>query len=288
VSYAAAALLALAAQAAAASPAPTTAATPEPTPVLMVCADPNNLPFSNKRGEGFENKLIAILAHDLGMSVHWVWWAQRRGFARHTVGESRCDLWPGVVQGIETMSTTRPYYRSTYVFVTRASRPLHGLSLDDPRLKKTLIGVELIGYDATNTPPALALAEHGLTQNIRGYMVFGDYSHHNPTAEIVEAVAKGKLDVAIVWGPVAGYFARGAAAPLRLEPVPNDREWKMDYEISVGVRRGARGLKGRIDAALVAEKPAIDALLKQYRIPRLPQTLTVAVPPHPSPLPRDP
>ncbi|MBV8909823.1 MAG: quinoprotein dehydrogenase-associated putative ABC transporter substrate-binding protein [Gammaproteobacteria bacterium] len=246
------------------------------------------MPFSNTRGEGFENKLIGILAQDMGVSVDWVWWAQRRGFARHTVGESRCDLWPGVAQGIESMSTSRPYYRSTYVFVTRASRPLQGLALDDPRLKKLLIGVQLIGYDATNTPPALALAERGLTANVRGYMIFGDYRRPAPTAAIVEAVVKGAIDVAIVWGPVAGYFARDAATPLRIEPVPNDREWKMDYEISVGVRRGARGLKERIDAALVAQKPAIDALLRQYRVPRLPQTLTVSVPPHPSPVLRDP
>ena len=241
------------------------------------------MPFSNMHGEGFENKLIGLLAKDLGMGVRWVWWAQRRGFARHTVGESRCDLWPGVVQGIQTMSTSRPYYRSTYVFVTRASRPLHGLSLDDPRLKKLLIGVELIGYDATNTPPAFALAEHGLTQNIRGYMVFGDYSRNDPTAEIIEAVDKGTIDVAIVWGPIGGYFSQKGVAPLRVEPVPNDREWKMDYEISVGIRRGEHELQERIDSALAAERPAIDALLSEYRVPRLPQPLTVSVSPHPSP-----
>jgi mxaJ protein len=289
VSHAAAALLALAALAARGASAPTAASASTPTPpkasapTLVVCADPNNLPFSNMRGQGFENKLVDILATDLGMRVEWVWWAQRRGFARHTVGEARCDLWPGVAQGIETMSTSRPYYHSSYVFVTRASRDLRGLSLDDPRLRRLVIGVELVGYDAINTPPALALAERGLTQNIRGFMVFGDYRRHAPTAAIVEAVVKGSIDTAIVWGPVAGYFAHGAAVPLRLEPVPDDRQWKMEYGISVGIRRGVPALKERIDAALVAEQTAIDTLLSEYRVPRLPQPLAVSVSPHPPP-----
>jgi mxaJ protein len=287
MSHAATALVALAALSARGEPALARASLSVSTaalaPTLVVCADPNNLPFSDARGEGFENKLVGILARDLGVRVEWVWWAQRRGFARHTVGEARCDIWPGVAQGIETMSTSRPYYRSSYVFVTRAARGLQGLSLDDPRLKRLVIGVELVGYDAINTPPALALAERGLTQNIRGFMVFGDYRRHAPTAAIVEAVAKGTIDVAIVWGPVAGFFAQRTAAPLRLESVPDDRQWKMEYEISVGIRRGARGLKERIDAALAAEQPAIDALLSEYRVPRLPSPLAVSVSPHPPP-----
>jgi mxaJ protein len=252
-------------------------APPAAPPPLIVCADPNNLPFSNQRGEGFENKLVGILAKDLKASVEWVWWAQRRGFARNTLGQSRCDLWPGVASGIETMGTSRPYYRSTYVFVTRAARGLQGLSLDDARLKKLMIGVELVGYDGNNTPPALALAERGLTENVRGFMIFGDYRRHAPAAAIIDAVARGAVDVAVVWGPLAGYFARHAAVPLRLEPVPPDREWKMDYDISVGIRRGVPGLEERIDAALAAEKPAIDALLREYRVPRLPQSVEVAV-----------
>jgi mxaJ protein len=281
VKYAtAASLLALGLQVASAfaqasSPAQSTPASA--LPPLFVCADPNNLPFSNQRGEGFENRLVGILAADLKVSVQWVWWAQRRGFARNTLGQSRCDLWPGVATGVETMSTSRPYYRSSYVFVTRAARALQGLSLDDPRLKKLVIGVEMVGYDGINTPPALALAERGLTENVRGFMIFGDYRRRAPTAAIIDAVAKGAVDVAVVWGPMAGYFARSAGAALRLEAVPPDREWKMDYDISVGVRRGMPGLEERIDAALAAEKPAIDALLREYRVPRLPESVEVGV-----------
>ncbi len=239
-----------------------------PASALVVCADPNNLPYSNRDQQGFENKLVQMLARDLHTRVQYVWWAQRRGFARNTLGGSRCDLWPGVAQGLTSMSTSHPYYRSTYVFVTRAGRALQGLSLDDTRLRTLVIGVQLVGYDAMNTPPAQALAQRGLTQNIRGYMLFGDYSRPNPSSAIVEAVARGDIDVALVWGPLAGYFAARAAVPLRLEPVPRDGALDMAYDISVGVRRDDTALQQRIDAALQAEQPAIAALLRQYRVPQ--------------------
>lgn len=242
-----------------------------PAHALVVCADPNNLPFSNREGQGFENKLVAILAKDLHTSVQYVWWAQRRGFARNTVAQARCDMWPGVAQGVKTMKTSRPYYRSTYVFVTRAASDLRGLSLDDPRLRRLIIGVEMVGYDGVNTPPAHALAQRGLTQNIRGYMLYGDYSQPNPPAAIINAVANGSIDVALVWGPLAGYFSRHAAVPLRLQPVASDHEWRMAYDISVGVRRDEAELQQRIDAALETEKPAIDALLRKYQVPQIPQ-----------------
>jgi mxaJ protein len=240
-----------------------------PAGALVVCADPNNLPFSNKAGQGFENRLVLLLARDLHMQVQYIWWAQRRGFARHTLRPEGCDLWPGVAVGTKGLETSRPYYRSTYVFVTRRASALQQLSLDDPRLQKLTIGVQLIGYEAINTPPAQALAARGLTQNIRGYMIFGDYVRPNPPRAIIDAVASGAIDVAMAWGPLAGYFATQSAVPLRLEPVPDSREWPMAYDIAIGVRQDEGKLRERLDGALVRKKASIDALLREYHIPRV-------------------
>jgi mxaJ protein len=237
---------------------------------LVVCADPNNLPFSNRAGEGFENKLVTLLAHDLHADVQYIWWAQRRGFVRHTLMPQGCDLWPGIAVGTEGVKTSRPYYRSTYEFVTRRAEPLQRLTLDDPRLPGLTIGVQLVGYEAMNTPPAQALAERGLTQNVRGFSLFGNYQQPNPPAAIIDAVARGEVDVALVWGPLAGYFAQRSSTPLRLEPVEDVRYWPMSYDIALGVRADEDDLRHRLDKALATERPRIDALLRSYHIPQLP------------------
>src|SRR4051812_10916750 len=143
--------------------------------ILRVAADPNNLPFSNERLEGFENKIVALVARELGATVEYTWHAQRRGFVRQTIKEGNCDLVAGVPKGFDMLLTTRPYYRSTYVAVARASRHLDIRSLDDPRLKQLTIGVQMIGDDFANTPPAHALSERGCIQNVRGFTVYGDY-----------------------------------------------------------------------------------------------------------------
>ncbi len=237
---------------------------------LVVCADPNNLPFSNRAGQGFENKLVTMLARDLHTDVQYVWWAQRRGFARHTLTPQGCDLWPGVARGTHGLTTSRPYYRSSYVFVTRQARDLEDLSLDDPRLRTVTIGVQLVGYEAMNTPPALALAARGITQNVRGFSLFGDYTRPNPPARIIDAVARGEVDVALVWGPLAGYFAQRSPTPLRLEPVADLADWPMSYDIALGVRTEEEDLRHRLDAALTTEEANIEALLRSYHIPHLP------------------
>ena len=159
-------------------------AAPAEARTLKVCADPNNLPFSNRASEGFENKLAAMIAADLHAKLDYVWWAQRRGYVRNTLGESKCDFWPGIASNVEMVATTRPYYRSTYMFVSRADGNLKGLTLDDPRLKRLRIGVQMVGNDASNTPPAHALAERGVVANVRGYMLYGDYRRPNPPAAI--------------------------------------------------------------------------------------------------------
>jgi mxaJ protein len=239
---------------------------------LRVCADPNNLPFSNAAGEGFENKIVALLAKDMGATVSYVWWAQRRGFIRNTLKTGDCDLWPGIASGVEMALTTRPYYRSSYVFVTRADRKLDIGSFDDPRLKTLIIGVQMIGNDAMNTPPAHALARRGIVDNVRGFMIYGDYRRPNPPADIVDAVAEGKIDVGIAWGPLAGYFAARAPVPLALRPVEpqaDGPQWPMVFDIAMGVRHGDSAFKHEIDRLLMREHAAIGAILDAYHLPRL-------------------
>jgi mxaJ protein len=237
---------------------------------LTACADPNNLPFSNSAGQGFENKLAELIASDLHAKLQYVWWAQRRGYVRNTLNERKCDFWPGIGSNVEMVATTRPYYRSTYVFVTREAADLKGLTLDDPRLKHLKIGVQMVGNDATNTPPAHALAARGIIDNVRGYMLYGDYAKPNPPAEIVRAVERGDVDVALVWGPLAGYFGARSPVPLRLEPVTPwmaNMQWPMQFDISVGVQKSDQKLLKDIDGVLAKRAPEIRTLLARYHVP---------------------
>jgi mxaJ protein len=168
------------------------------------------------------------------------------------------------------VATTRPYYRSTYVFVSRARDNLKGLTLDDPRLRRLRIGVQMAGNDAANTPPAHALASRGIINNVRGYMLYGDYSKPNPPAEIVQAVERGDIDVAVVWGPLAGYFAAKSPVPLRVDPVIPwfaDMQWPMQFDISVGVQNNNQELLKQIDKVLAARSGRIKQLLASYRVP---------------------
>ena len=239
---------------------------------LTVCADPNNLPFSNRAGEGFENELVSLLAQEMGRDVSYVWWAQRRGYVRNTLNEEKCDVWPGVAAGVERLATTRPYYRSTYVFVTRARDSLAGLTLDDDRLRSLTIGVQMIGDNAMNTPPAHSLARRGLTQNVRGYMLYGDYTKPNPPADIIRAVEQDDVDVAVVWGPLAGYFASRSPIPLRLEPVSpalDTAQYPMTFQIAMGVRRDNVALRDQLDSLIARDAPKIAALLTRYHVPLL-------------------
>jgi mxaJ protein len=241
-----------------------------PQRTLTACADPNNLPFSNRAGQGFENKLAELIASDLHAQLKYIWWAQRRGYVRNTLNERSCDFWPGIASNVEMVATSRPYYRSSYVFVTRKGADLKGLTLDDPRLKTLSIGVQMVGNDATNTPPAHALATRGIIANVRGYMLYGDYREPNPPAEIVKAVARGDVDVALVWGPLAGFFAAQSPVPLRLEPVTPwfaDQQWPMQFDVSVGVQKDNQKLLHEIDRILARRSCEIRRLLDSYHVP---------------------
>jgi mxaJ protein len=172
------------------------------------------------------------------------------------------------------MTSTRPYYRSSYVFVTRADRGLHIASFDDPRLRKLVIGVQMVGSDAMNTPPAHALARRGVVQNVRGYMLYGDYRQPHPPSAIIDAVEAGDVDVAVVWGPMAGYFGAQASKPLTIEPVQPWRDASglpMAFDISMGVRRDDNALLRRLNDSLERNHAAVSAILAEYHVPVLPE-----------------
>ena len=239
---------------------------------LRVCADPNNLPFSNQRGEGFENKIAQLVARDLNAKLTYVWSAQRRGFTRNTLNAHKCDLLVGVPTSFDRVSATVPYYRSTYVFVTRHDRGLTIASFDDPKLRRLQIGVQLIGDDGINTPPAHALSKRNIIANVHGFSVYGDYRKPNPPARIVDAVANGDVDVAVAWGPLAGFFAQHETAPLDIQPVSPQIDLPFlpfVFDISMGVRRENTGLRQQLNEIIERRRPAIDAILKRYGVPRV-------------------
>ena len=239
---------------------------------LKVCADPNNLPFSNQRREGFENRIAELLGTELGEHVEYTWWAQRRGFIRNTLNEGLCDVIIGIPAHADMVLTTAPYYRSSYVFVTRKDRALTIQSFDDPRLRTLRIGVPVVGDDYASTPPLHALTRRNLIRNVVGYSVYGNYATPNPPARLVDAVAAGDVDVAIAWGPLAGYVARHSRVPLVLTPVvpsPDLRLVPFAYDIAMGVRRGDRALRARLDSIIARRRPAIDSILAAFGVPRV-------------------
>lgn len=239
---------------------------------LRVCADPNNLPFSNERREGFENRLAALVARELGRPLTFVWWPQRRGFVRMTLQAGTCDVIMGVPTSFELALTTRRYYRSAYGFLTRASFTPLIRSFDDPRLRRLRIGVQMIGDDFANSPPAHALSARGLIVNVVGFSVLGNYSEPNPPARIVDAVAHGTVDAAVVWGPLAGYFGSRSRVPLAWAAVSPEIDppfLPFAFDIAMAVRRGDERLRDQLDALIAARQAEIDRILDGFHIHRL-------------------
>jgi mxaJ protein len=241
-----------------------------PRKTLRVCADPNNLPFSNQAGQGFENRLAELVAREMGVEVHYTWWAQRRGFVRNTLGSGACDVIMGIPSRFELARPTRPYYRASYVFVYPEASGFQVRSLDDTVLRSLRIGVHVIGDDYTNVPPAHALAARGLVDNVIGYSIYGDYAQPNPPARLIDAVATGEIDVAIAWGPLAGFAARQQRTKLTLVPVAPESDGPFRpfvFDISMGVRRDDAALQERLDAILLRKGAEIDAILDSFGIP---------------------
>jgi mxaJ protein len=242
-----------------------------PPAQLRVCADPNNLPFSNRARAGFENALAEMVAHELGREVAYTWFPQRRGFIKNTLKLHKCDLVIGLPADYELAATTQPYYRSTYVFVSRADRGLDVHSLDDPRLRSMRIGVHALGDDYANVPPAQALARHGLERQLVGYSFFGDYAKPDPPRALIDAVAAGEIDIAIAWGPLAGWAAARAAVPLEVTPIdhPTDEPLPFSFAIAMGVRKDDPTLLAEVNTLIVTRRPAIDAVLDRFGVPRI-------------------
>lgn len=236
--------------------------------VLRVCSEPNNLPFSNRAGQGFENKIADLVARDLGDTVSYTYALQNERFVKHTLDVGKCDVMMGVSQGMDDVLTTRPYYASTYVFVSRKADGLALASLTDPRLRKLKIGVHLIGDDST--PPMLAFGQEGIVDNVHGYMIYGDFSKPNPPARLIEAVERKDVDVAAVWGPLGGYFAKSSPVPLSVMPMTNTAQFKplaFSFAIAMGVKKGNTALRDRLDMVIAREAPAIHDILISYGVP---------------------
>ena len=241
---------------------------------LRVCADPNNLPFSNQKLEGFENKLADLIAADLHATVKYAWLRQRRGFIRRGLKAMECDLVTGIPQASEMVLATKPYYRSTYVFVYRKSANLQLQSFDDPSLRRLKIGLHAIGEDGANPPPVHALAHRGIVKNIVGFPMWDVDAVENPQGRIVDAVVAGDIDVAIVWGPLGGYFAKRQKEPLAVVPVSPAIEppgIPFVFEIAMGVRPGEAAFKAELDRILDRRRHEVQQILQQYGVPAVEQ-----------------
>ena len=243
---------------------------PRPTAELRVCADPYDLPFSNDREEGFENKIAHIVAQDLNATVVNYWWPSRRGVLRNSILGGFCDVMIEAPVGLDPVATTQPYFRSTYYFVYRADRGLALHSLDDTTLKHLKIGVNMIGYDYTNTPPSRALGVRGIV----GLVGFGNFLNPDPRADhpqdIVDAVAKDSIDVAIVWGPLAGYWIKRAARPLTLAALPDSDPasgMRFAFDMAMGVRHRDKALLAQLDSVIVRRRSDILGVLRDYGVP---------------------
>ena len=246
--------------------------------LLRICADPDNLPFSDRALAGFDNRIAALLAAELGDSVTYLWWPARRGFVRNTLRARDCDVLLGVPGGFDPVLETRPYYRSAYSLVYDSTRAPGLRSLDDPRMRTLRVGVNLIGEDYTHTPPLHALLRRGISSNVTGFSTFYGEEHH--PGEIIDSLAHGAIDVAVVWGPLAGYFARRTALPLAIVPLPDDSLSGLPFafDIGIGVRRADRDLRARLDSILDRRHDDIARILGEYGVPTVARVATTTAP----------
>lgn len=240
---------------------------------LRVCASPNNLPFSNQRLEGYENKIAEIIAADMNASVRYTWHPQQRGFIRNTLRAKACDLVMGVPAGYDLVLSTKPYYSASYVFVYPKNRQFELNSFDDPALRVLRIGLHAFGEDGANSPPAHALARRGIAHNVTGFTLLD--TDDSPPGKIIDAVAAGDIDVAIVWGPFAGYFAQRQTVELAVVPVQatapsTDRmALPFTFDIAMGLRRDDAAFKAQIEDILERKRGDIQKVLDAYGVPRV-------------------
>jgi mxaJ protein len=254
-------------------PGPIAAQRPAPRDpgLIRVCADPDNMPSSNDKGQGFENKIAELIAGELKAKLSYVWYPTRRGYFRILNG-MYCDMALEAPAGLDMTGVTKPYFRSGYVFVARDGSGLEDLSsLADPRLKKLKIGVNMYTSDAENSPPAMALSRYGVVGNLHGYFTF--FSDQDRPEDIIKGVANKDVDIAIAWGPLAGYFAKQLGVPLKLTPLPAKdslSDIPFQYDMGIAVRRRDKEFRDSLQAVLARRRPEIDAILKQFGVPTLP------------------
>ena len=233
--------------------------------VFRACADPHALPFSNEAGEGFENKIAALLAHKLGKSVGYTFYPDATGFIRNTLNAHRCDVVLGIAQGDDLIQPTSPYYRTSYVIAYHQDGPLKGLdSLGDPRLKTARIGI------VAGTPPATLLAEDGLLGHIKSYALVADSRFVSPTHEMMDDLERGEIDVALLWGPIAGYYATKAKTPTAVVPLVKEQGGPpMVFRIVMGVRHSDQNWKRALNKLISENQDEIQAILRSYGVPLL-------------------
>lgn len=234
---------------------------------LRVCADPDNLPFSNRKAEGFENQILDLVAKRMGADLVYVWSDERRATALEVMNRGRCDIVPGMIAGRAGVATTRPYMRSSYAFVTRGDAVA---GFDDPRLRGLRIGVQSVGDDAV-TPPVEALLRRGLKANIQPFTFHGNASDQNTAGGIVSAVANRQIDAAVLWGPFAGYYASQHSSPLKVQfAASRPTDPPMVFAIAMATRLSDSALRDDLDEALFASRSAIMDILAHFHVPLLP------------------
>lgn len=231
---------------------------------LRVCADPSDLPFSDEKKQGFENKIAALMGGALGLNVEYTWFPQIIGFVRNTLQAHRCDLVMGTVAGDEIMQTTNPYYFTTYVMVYRSDKGLAFDGLQDPRLAKLRLGV------VSATPPSDLLVRHDLMAQTKPYQLTVDTRVESPTHQMVEDVVDGTIDVGFLWGPIAGYYRERDKLPLTIVALADEPgAARMKYHIAMGVRGNEPEWRRRVNAVILKEQPEITAILRDYGVPLL-------------------
>ncbi|MCP4287160.1 MAG: quinoprotein dehydrogenase-associated putative ABC transporter substrate-binding protein [Gammaproteobacteria bacterium] len=231
---------------------------------LTVCGEPNHLPFSNKQMEGFENRIAQLIAEDLNRTLRYRWWPQTIGFVRNTLRVRLCDLVMGITSVNELLQNTNPYYRSVYALVYRADSGLEIRSLKDPALQHLRLGI------VAGTPPATLLAKYSLMEQARPYLRTVDTRHFSPASQAVEDVAKGEIDVAVVWGPIAGFASRQLDTALDVIPLPaKEDSVTLAFNVSMGIRRRETEWKHQLNDELEKLAPQIQEILVEYGVPLL-------------------
>lgn len=237
----------------------------DPT-TLRVCADPNNLPFSNEKGEGFENKIAELLAAKMHKQLAYAFYPGASGFVRNTLNAHLCDVILGMPQGNDLVQPTNPYYRTSYVIVTREGSELDGVrALDDPRLKEKHHRIGLVA----NTPPGNVLAKNGLMGDVKPYPLMIDTRVDSSSATMIHDLEKGEIDMALLWGPIGGYYAKKSAAKLHVVPVAETPGTKMAFRIALGVRHSDQNWKRELNTLLAQNKADIDKILAEYGVPNI-------------------